>query len=214
MLAAGKGQESRSGEDTLRLRNCNKMAFVGQSVFLGKPSLSRGNDSLCVQGGPTKFMVAMNAEIGGGGKKPSRNRRFRPGVGKTVEKTKLEAETVFVETGPSNLELVVPTLAILTVIGIIPFVAAVARAAWVRYKITSRRISISSGFQGKDQTEIIYRDIEKLKYINRLGGAADCVITLKDGAKVEIRAVPEFEKIYEYILEKLDEKARDASGAA
>ena len=69
-------------------------------------------------------------QIGGNGKKPSRNRRYRPGKGRgaAVEKTKLEPEETFVETGPSRLELVVPTMAILTVIGIIPFVGAVARA--------------------------------------------------------------------------------------
>lgn len=131
-----------------------------------------------------------------------------------MEKKKLEPETVFFETGPSNLELIVPTLSILTVVGIIPFVGAVARAAWVRYKITSRRISVSSGFQGKDQTEIIYRDVERLKYIRRLGGAADCVITMKDGAKLEMRAIPEFDKVFEYILERIDDDAKEASGPA
>lgn len=151
---------------------------------------------------------------GDGGKKQPRSRRFRPGKGAPVDKKKLEPETVFIETPPSRLELVVPTLSILTVIGIIPFVAAVARALWVRYKVTSRRIAINSGFQGKDQIEIIYRDIDQVKYVRRLGGAADCVITLKDGAKLEIRAVPEFEKIYDYIMERVDDSVRQASGPA
>lgn len=150
----------------------------------------------------------------GSSKKATRSRRFRPGAGANAPKKKLEPETVFVETGPSNLELIVPTLSILTVVGIIPFIAAVARAAWVRYKVTSRRISISSGFQGKDQTEIIYRDIEQIKYVRRLGGAADCVITLKDGAKLELRAVPEFDKVYEYIMDKVEENVKESSGSA
>lgn len=156
----------------------------------------------------------MQAPVGSSGKKPSKSRRFRPGAGAKVEKKKLEPETVFIETGPSNFELIVPTLSILTVIGIIPFIAALARAAWVRYKITSRRISISSGFRGKDQAEIIYRDIQAVKYIRRLGGAADCVITLKDGARLELRAVPQFDVIYDYIMEQVDEKVKEASGPA
>lgn len=89
-----------------------------------------------------------------------------------------------------------------------------ARAAWVRYKFTSRRISISSGFQGKDQTEIIYRDIELVKYIRRLGGAADCVFTLRDGAKLEVRSIPDFDTVFEYIMERVDEKTRELSGPA
>lgn len=154
------------------------------------------------------------APVGGNGKKPSRSRKFRPSKSNQVEKKKLEPETVFVETPPSRLELIVPTLSILTVIGIIPFVAAVARATWVRYKVTSRRISINSGFQGKDQTEIIYRDIEQIKYIRRLGTAADCVFTLKDGAKLEVRAIPDFDNVFAYIMERVDEDTREVSGPA
>lgn len=148
------------------------------------------------------------------GNKKSKSRRFKPGKGAGVKKVKLEPETVFVETGPSWTELVVPTLSLLTVIGIIPFTAAVARATWVRYKITNRRISISSGFQGKDQTEIIYRDIEGIKYVRRIGGAGDCVISLKDGAKLEVRAIPDFQNVFDYILDKLDDEARAESGSA
>ncbi|CAN8075402.1 unnamed protein product [Agarophyton chilense] len=153
----------------------------------------------------------MNTSPTNKGKKP---RRYRPTKNVPAQKTKLEPETTFIETAPSKYELIVPTLSILTVIGIIPFIAALARAAWVRYKVTSRRISISSGFQGKDQTEIIYRDIDSIKFVRRLGGAADCVISLKDGAKLEIRAVPQFDSIYEYIMEKVDENAKKASGSA
>lgn len=190
------------------------MAFVGSSAFVLRGfNLPTVAPTRTVRYACSPRCISMQT-IGGNGKKPSRNRKFRPKTGTKIEKTRLEPETVFVETGPSNLELVVPTLSILTVIGIIPFVGAVARALWVRYKITSRRISISSGFQGKDQTEIIYRDIEFLKYIRRLGGAADCVITLKDGAKLELRAIPEFDKVLEYIVERIDDEAKAASGPA
>lgn len=157
--------------------------------------------------------VTMQA-IGGNGKKQSRSRKFRANKSAPKEKTVLDPETVFIETPPSRLELLGPSVAILTVIGIIPFMGAVARALWVRYKITSRRISIQSGFQGKDITEIIYRDIEKVKYVRRVGGAADCVLTLRDGAKLEMRSIPEFDKIFEYIMERVDESVREVSGPA
>lgn len=48
---------------------------------------------------------------------------------------------------PSATEILIPFISILTVVGIIPFIAAAARQLWVRYKITSRRISIQGGFQ-------------------------------------------------------------------
>lgn len=193
------------------------MAFVSSTAFIPKsPHFALSNSVCTTRQIRIARSVRMEVPQGGKGKKPSRSRKFRPGAGSgaQVQKTKLEPETVFIETGPSNLELVVPTLSILTVIGIIPFVAAVSRAAWVRYKFTSRRISISSGFQGKDQTEVIYRDIDMVKYVRRLGGAADCVLTLRDGAKLELRAVPEFDKIFEYLMEKVSDETKEASGPA
>ncbi len=144
------------------------------------------------------------------------SRRFVPGKGAAAASTKkkLEPEEVFVEVSPSWTELIVPTLSILTVIGIIPFIGSVARQAWVRYKLTNRRISVTSGFQGKDSTEIIYRDIAEVKFVRRMGGTGDMVLTLKDGAKLELRTVPELDKIYEYVMSKVDEDVRNASGAA
>ena len=64
--------------------------------------------------------------------------------------------SLFVCSPPSWTELVIPGISILTVIGIIPFMAAAARQVWVKYKITSRRISVQSGIGGNDFTEIIY----------------------------------------------------------
>lgn len=127
-------------------------------------------------------------------------------------KETLEPETLFFEGPPSWTELVLPTVSILTVIGIIPFAASVARQVWVRYKITSRRISIQSGIGGNDLTEVIYPDIVGLKFIYRSGGSVgDMVVELKDGAKLEMRHVPKFPEIYKYILSKLSPEARDNS---
>lgn len=128
-------------------------------------------------------------------------------------KVKLEPEEVFYEGPPSWTDLVVPTLSILTVVGLIPFVAAAARYAWVRYKFTSRRIAIDSGFRGKDHTEIVYRDIERIRYVRRIGGCADCVLELRDGAKLEIRSIPNFDDVYNFVIDKLDDDAKKASGS-
>lgn len=181
-------------------------SFTPRTTFFGaSTALTHLSERPCV------FLTPVASADSG---KSSRNKRFVPGKSVPLKKEKLEPEIVFLETGPSRAELIIPTLSILTVIGIIPFLGSVARALWVKYKITSRRISVSSGFQGKDQTEIIYRDVSSIKYIRRLGGVADCVIELKDGAKLEIRSIPEFDKVFEYILSRLDDNAREASGPA
>lgn len=120
-------------------------------------------------------------------------------------KFKLEPETIFYDGPPSSTEVLLPAISILTVIGIIPFVAAMARQIWVRYKFTSRRISIQSGIGGKTQTEIIYPDVQEIRYAFRgFGASGDMVLFLKDGAKVELRHVPKFQEVYEFVLSKCD----------
>jgi len=113
----------------------------------------------------------------------------------TEEKQKLDPESIFFQGPPSISELVIPTLSILTVIGIFPFIATLLRQFWVRYTITNRRISVDSGFKGQDRVEIVYRDIKKISKISRFGGlTADVVIVLKDNARLELRSLPEWEK--------------------
>ncbi|KAA8490507.1 hypothetical protein FVE85_5032 [Porphyridium purpureum] len=138
--------------------------------------------------------------------------KFKPGLGKVAQpKQKLEPEVVFFEGKPAWTELIIPAITTLTVIGIIPFIAAAARQFWVRYKVTSRRVSIDGGFQGKDHVEIVYRDVESMKYVRRMGGgSADLVIFLKDGARLELRSVPDFKNIYNFILDQLPESVREA----
>jgi hypothetical protein len=131
---------------------------------------------------------------------------------KGVEKFKLEPETTYFEGPPSPTEIIFPAISILTVIGIIPFIAAVSRQFWVRYKFTSRRVSIQSGIGGNTQTQIIYPDILEIKFAFRAFGAAgDMVMFLKDGAKVELRHVPDFESIYNYVLSKCDAECQAKS---
>lgn len=126
-------------------------------------------------------------------------------IAEVKKKFKLEPETVFFEGPPSASEVILPALSVFTVIGIIPFVASVARQVWVKYKITSRRISIQSGIGGKDQAEIIYPDVEQIKFVYRaFGGSGDMVLFLKDGAKVEMRHMQKFDEVYAYILSKCD----------
>jgi hypothetical protein len=121
-------------------------------------------------------------------------------------KAALVAEVVYYEGPPAISETIIPTLSILTVVGIIPAAAAWARQAWVRYKITSRRIRVNSGVGGNDMAEIIYPDIVELRTVRRLFGDGDMVCYLRDGAKFEMRNIPDFDATLEYILEQCDAK--------
>lgn len=100
-------------------------------------------------------------------------------------------------------------MSILTVIGIIPAAAAWARQAWVRYKITNRRIRVTSGFGGNEMAEIVYPDIVEIRTARRLFGDGDMVAFLRDGAKFEMRNIPNFEDAMEFILKQVDKDVAD-----
>uniref|UniRef100_A0A7S2SV15 YdbS-like PH domain-containing protein n=1 Tax=Rhizochromulina marina TaxID=1034831 RepID=A0A7S2SV15_9STRA len=128
------------------------------------------------------------------------------------EKSVLEPEVVFFEGPPSWTEVVLPTISILTVIGIVPFIATLSRQFWVKYKITSRRVSVQSGIGGKDLTEITYDEIYLMKFVYRsFGTVGDMVITLRDGARLEMRSVPNFKEVYQYIFDKVGEDVQEYS---
>jgi nitrogen fixation protein len=67
---------------------------------------------------------------------------------------------------------------------------------------------------GRDRTDIVYSEIAKVITVPRgLGLWGDMVVTLKGGNRLELRAVPRFREIYEYIDDKLTPEARKASGS-
>ena len=116
----------------------------------------------------------------------------------------LVPEQTFFEGPPSITETFIPGLSVLTVVGVIPFSAALARQAWTRYKITNKRFEIASGFGGKDVVQVTYREITDIKWLRRYGGAAgDLVLTLQDGAKVEVRSMPEFDRNLKFMFDQM-----------
>jgi hypothetical protein len=130
-----------------------------------------------------------------------------PGV--TPKKT-LAPEETFYEGPPAITETIAPTLSILTVVGIIPAAAAWARQAWVRYRITTRRIRVTSGINGKDMAEIVYPDIVEIRTARRVFGDGDLVAFLRDGANFEMRNIPNFQEAMDFILKQVDPEVAEA----
>jgi nitrogen fixation protein len=122
-------------------------------------------------------------------------------------------EDVFFEGGPHTGDLIVNTMIGATIIGLPLFIGSLVRKLWVKYRITNRRITVIGGWGGKDRSDVIYSEIAKVVTVPRgLGGWGDMVLTLKDGSRLELRSLPRFREIYDYITAKIDERARKASG--
>ncbi|GCE64409.1 ribonuclease P [cyanobiont of Ornithocercus magnificus] len=111
-------------------------------------------------------------------------------------------EDTFYEGGPAKGDLVLNLMLGLSLIGIPFAVGAIVRAVWLRFLITSRRISVSGGWLGRDRTQVVYGQIRELRSVPRGFGAwGDIVLVLTDGARLEMRSVPHFRETEAYILE-------------
>ncbi|MEM8809456.1 MAG: PH domain-containing protein [Cyanobacteria bacterium P01_G01_bin.38] len=124
------------------------------------------------------------------------------------------SEEVYYEGGPHVGDLIFNLLLAFTIICIPLTVGAIVRAIWLRYRITSRRISVTAGWMGRNRTDLIYSEVAKIVTVPRgLGAWGDMVVTLKDGSRLELRSVPHFRKLYNQMMAKVPAKARAASGA-
>ncbi|HEY9890599.1 MAG TPA: PH domain-containing protein [Candidatus Sericytochromatia bacterium] len=116
-------------------------------------------------------------------------------------------EEAFYEGGPHVGDLIINILLGFTVICLPLTVGSIVRALWLRYRITDRRISVTGGWQGRDRTDIIYSEVKKVFKIPRgLGSWGDIVVTLRDGSRLELRAIPRFREISDFIAEKAAQK--------
>ncbi len=117
-------------------------------------------------------------------------------------------EEVFYEGGPHIGDLILNILIGLTIIGLPLAVGAIVRALWLRYRITNRRISVTGGWMGRDRSDIIYSEIVDIKKVSRgIGLWGDMVVTLRDGSRLELRAIPKYREMYDYINDKVAAKA-------
>ncbi|MDS3859581.1 PH domain-containing protein [Thermosynechococcaceae cyanobacterium BACA0444] len=123
-------------------------------------------------------------------------------------------EDIYYEGGPHWGDLLINIFLGFTVICLPLTVGAIVRALWVRYRITDRRITIIGGWLGRDRSDIVYGEVAKVVTVPRGWGAyGDMVVTLKDGNRLEMRAVPRFRDVYAFISERLTPQAQGVSGA-
>ncbi len=109
-------------------------------------------------------------------------------------------EDVYYEGGPHVGDLLINILLGFTVICIPLTVGAIVRALWLRYRITNRRVSVTGGWMGRDRSDVIYNEVSKVVSVPRGWGSwGDMVLTLKDGSRLELKAIPNFRDVQKYI---------------
>ena len=113
-------------------------------------------------------------------------------------------EDVHYDGGPAKGDLIFNLLLGVTLIGLPFTIGAIVRAVWLRFRITSRRISVTGGWMGKEKTQVVYSQVKEVRSGSRGFGAwGDMVLVLNDGARLEMRSVPNFRETEAYILERM-----------
>ena len=63
------------------------------------------------------------------------------------------------------------------------------------------------GWMRQNRTDIIYSEVVKVVKVPRgVGLWGDMVLTMKNGSRLEIRAIPNFREVYEYINDRVTAK--------
>ncbi|MEN9214083.1 MAG: PH domain-containing protein [Gloeomargarita sp. DG02_4_bins_56] len=123
-------------------------------------------------------------------------------------------EEVIFEGGPHRGDLILNLVLGLTLVWLPLTIGAITRALWLRYRITDRRVTVTGGWLGRNRSDIIYSEMTKVVTIPRgFGLWGDMVITLKDGKRLELRSLPRFRELADYIIGRIDPQARLASGS-
>jgi hypothetical protein len=117
-------------------------------------------------------------------------------------------EDIHYEGGPAKGDLILNVLLGFTLIGLPFTIGAIVRAVWLRFRITSRRISVCGGWMGNDKTQVVYSQISEVRTVPRGFGAwGDMVLVLNDGARLEMRSLPRFREVEAYILERINKRS-------
>ncbi|HCV56644.1 MAG TPA: ribonuclease P, partial [Synechococcales bacterium UBA12195] len=72
-------------------------------------------------------------------------------------------EEIHYEGGPARGDLIINLIFGVTLIGLPFAIGAVVRALWLRFKVTSRRVSVTGGWLGRDRSQVTYTQIKEVR---------------------------------------------------
>eukprot|EP01025_Chloroclados_australasicus_P045818 TRINITY_DN5041_c0_g1_i1.p3 TRINITY_DN5041_c0_g1~~TRINITY_DN5041_c0_g1_i1.p3 ORF type:complete len:254 (+),score=40.96 TRINITY_DN5041_c0_g1_i1:111-872(+) len=161
--------------------------------------------------------TAKNQTPSGQGKKAQqRKQQQQPGTSEQVEYKSTEpeekpsydfsGETVYFEGGPHVGDLITNVVMGATLVWIPLTIASVTRAAFVKYRFTDKRLTVTTDAPWKkEESNVAYQQVKDVQTVNRgLGLWGDMVVTLADNSKVEIRSLPQHSDLKQYILARRD----------
>lgn len=115
-------------------------------------------------------------------------------------------EVVHYEGPPSRGDLALNLALAGTLLWLPLTIAAVGRAAFVKYRFTDRRLSVVTQAPWQvEQVDVAYQEVANCVTVGRAMGLwGDLVITLKDTSVVEMRSLDKYMELKKYVLERRD----------
>lgn len=154
----------------------------------------------------------------GGAKKkentPAQQLRENKAAAASGQKQDFGEETVFFEGPPHRGDLAVNIAFGTTLLWLPLTFAAIGRAAFVNYKFTNKRISVTTSAPWKkEELNASYSQVKSVVSIGRgIGVWGDMVVELKNGDKIEMRALPRHKEIEKYVREQTASAASQPTG--
>ncbi len=116
-------------------------------------------------------------------------------------------EVVFFEGKPHIGDLILNVILGIFIVTLPLTVGAIVRAIWVRFRITDRRVTVTGGWLGRERSDVIYTQIREVRTVPRgIGLWGDMVLILKDGSRLELRGMPNFRAVSEYVNERIAQR--------
>ncbi|KAK9868246.1 hypothetical protein WJX84_008617 [Apatococcus fuscideae] len=187
----------------------------------GRPSVVRAAEKESSPGSADdEFSERLASLRKAGGRMPQgesrKSQKKSSPVSKSGSKPKYDytSEKVHYESPPHRGDLATNVLLGATLLWLPLTIASVGRAAFVKYRFTDRRVSVITNAPWKqEQLDVPYQEVKDVVFIGRgIGAWGDMVITLKNSDKIEMRSLPRFKELRDYILERREALAPQEKG--
>jgi len=121
-------------------------------------------------------------------------------------------EEVIYEGRPHVGDVIANTLLLFTVVWVVFWIPSVIGYLFSRYRFTNRRITVEGGWMSRNRTDVIYREVAQVRgvpatILGSILGYGVILIVLKDGSKLELKAVPKFRELEAYIQDRIEQSS-------
>ncbi|CAK0785169.1 hypothetical protein CVIRNUC_008375 [Coccomyxa viridis] len=145
----------------------------------------------------------------GSSRKDGKAKDGAPKQDSRMAKYDFSGETVHWEGPPHRGDMAINIALGTTLLWLPLTVASVTRGAFINFIFTDKRLSVITQAPWKtERLDAAYQEVKDVKTVGRgIGLWGDMVVTLRNNDKIELRSLPKFLELRDYILKRREELA-------